>query len=214
MPTDRLQGTDFAALHAAIVNTAAAAFPGVHFEFYRADRKNLPFGTGAAGQPPRAYALLDVPEMEPGDIDPGTEQQAMAVKFEAEIIIKSLQINARLLVRVLAGSFAAFLRKQLRWPGVLNGPIRVVGCYKDDFSPELDQFEVWRVEWVQDVWLGVGVDMFVIPADETESGNPELVPGVPALSQRPTKMLYSYVPLVGIPYQNEYKDTLAISVTA
>lgn len=183
MTLDRLKGTDLAAMHAAIVSTSAAAFPGVHFEFYREDRKNLPMGSGAAGQPPKAYCLMELPEMDASDTDPGTEQQALAARFEAEIVIKSMQPDARLLVRVLAGSYAAFLRKQMRWPGVLNGPIRVVGCYKDDFSPELDQFEVWRVEWTQDVWLG----------DVSEAMG--TVPGQP---------LYSFVPLIGIPHEPEY----------
>lgn len=187
MSIDRLQGTDLAALHAAIVATAAAAFPGVHFEFYRADRKNMPFGAGSAGQDPKAYCLLELSEMDAGEFDPGTEQQAVAARFEAEFIIKSLQVDARLLIRALAGSFAAFLRKQLRWPGVLNGPIRVIGCYKDDFSPELDQFEVWRVEWVQDVWLG----------DVSE-----------VLPPMPSQPLYSFVPLVGIPYEQEYQPVV------
>ena len=197
MTVDRLTGTDLAAMHQAIVETSAAAFPGVHFEFYRQDRKNLPFGTGAADQPPKAYALLELSEMEPGDSDPGTEQQAVAVRFEAEIVIKSLQDNARLLIRVLAGSYAAFLRRQLRWPGVLNGPIRAVGCYKDDFSPELDQFEVWRVEWTQDVWLGAGVP-WVPPAGDIE------------LAEVPQQVLYSFVPLVGVPYEPEYRDIAGV----
>lgn len=189
MTVDRLTGTDLAALHQAIVATSAAAFPGVHFEFYRQDRKNLPFGTGAAGQPPKAYALLELAEMDASDNDPGTDQQAVAARFEAEIVIKSLQDNARLLIRALAGSYAAFLRKQMRWPGVLNGAIRVVGCYKDDFSPELDQYEVWRVEWTQDVWLG----------DVSE-----------VLPPIPTQVLYSFVPLIGVPYETEYRDITGV----
>lgn len=204
--TDVLTGTDLAAMHAAIVSTSAAAFPGVHFEFYRADRKNLPLGSGATGQPPRAYCLMDLAEMDASDTDPGTTQQSVGARFEAEFIIKALQPDARLLIRALAGSFAAFLRRQMRWPGVVNGPIQVTGCYKDDFAPELDQFEVWRVEWTQDVWLGAGVAQYIIPATQTASGNPELVPGMPALTTRPADTLASYVPLIGAAYANEYTD--------
>lgn len=153
-------GTDLAAMHQAIVDGLAAAFPGVHCEFYREDRKNLPTGDGAGTNPPRAYVLLDMDEMDRGDTeDPGTEQQPLAARFQAEVIVKSIrdQHGAKVAVRVLAGSIAAYLRTKSRWPGVLSGPARVVGCYKDDFSPELDQFEVWRVEWTQEVWLGAGV---------------------------------------------------------
>ena len=202
---DILQGTDLAAFHAAIVSTSAVAFPGTHFEFYRADRKSLPFGSGEPGQSPRAYCLLDLTEMDDAGSDPGTDQQALVAKIDAEIIVKSLQVDARLLVRQLAGGYAAFLRRQMRWPGVLNGPIMVTGCYKDDFSPELDQYEVWRVEWAQEIWLGSGVDVYVIPAGQTESGSP-------ALAAPPTQVLYSYVPLVGVPYKPDYTDTLSVGV--
>lgn len=181
MPLDILKGTDIAALHQSIVDTAGAAFAGVHFEFYREDRKNLPFGDGTTT--PKAYCLLDLPEMEAAEFDPGTEQQNVRARFEAHFVIKSFQPNARLISRVLAGSFAAFLRKQLRWPGVLNGPIRLVGCYKDDFHPELDQFEVWRVEWEQEIWLGDVSEILLAP---------------------PTQVFFSFVPLVGIPYVDEY----------
>jgi hypothetical protein len=183
-------GTDLAALHQAIVDVAAAAFPGVHFQFYRdeEDRKNLPLGTGTEGDHPRAYVLLELSELEAAERDPGTEQQAMLAKFEAEVVVKSLQADAKVKVRVLAGSLAAFLRKQLRFrpADVLQGEAKVVGCYRDDFSPELDKYEVWRVEWLQEVWLGEGV--------WRNDGT------------RPAQVLFSYVPIVGIPFEPDYMD--------
>lgn len=184
---DRLSGTNLAALHEAIVEVSATAFPGVHFEFYREDRKNMPMGTGLAGADPKAYVLMELAEFDAGDMDPGTEQQAMVARFEANIVMKALRTDAKVQVRALAGAFAAFLRRQSRFKpeDVLQGAARVVGCYKDDFSPELDQFEVWRVEWTQDVWFG----------DATEPAPPI-----------PTQVLFSYVPIVGIPYEPEYMD--------
>ena len=191
--TDRLQGTNLAALHQAIVEVSAAAFPGVHFEFYREDRTSLPFGDGLAGHDPMAYALLDLAEFEPGDTaDPGTGQQAMIAKFEAEIVMKSLPADARLSVRALAAAFAAFIRKQVRFRPdlVFQGQARVAGCYKSDFSPELDQYEVWRVEWMQEVWLGQGTIWMPDPS-------------IPA---PPNQVLFSFVPVVGTAYEPEYKD--------
>lgn len=205
---NQLNGTDLAAMHTAIVTASAAAFPGVHFEFYRQDRKALPFGNGTPGQNPAAYCLLELSEMDASEFDPGTTQQAVAARFEAQFVIKSMQDNARVTIRALAGSYAAFLRRQSRWPGVLNGSMRVVGVYKDDFSPELDQFEVWRVEWVQDIWLGAGVDVFVVPGSQTASGNPELLPGMPAPTVRPTQPLFSFVPLVSAAYEPEYQPVI------
>lgn len=192
---DRLQGTNLAALHQAIVEVSAAAFPGVHFEFYREDRVNLPMGDGVGANPPKAYALLELSEFDASDFDPGTEQQGMTARFEANFVVKSLQPDAKLVVRALAGSFAAFLRKQCRFrpDQVLQGPAKVAGCYKDDFSPELDQFEVWRVEWVQEVWLGIGTpwlpDPSIVPAD--------------------LQVFIGFVPLVGPAYVDEYVDATA-----
>lgn len=189
---DRNDGTDLAALHQAIVDVSAAAFPGVHFEFYREDRVNMPFGDGVGANPPRAYVLMDLPEFETSDTpDPGTEQQAMLAKFTAEVVIKSLQADSRLRARILAAQFAAFLRKQLRFQpaDVLQGAIQVTGCYKDDFSPELDQFEVFRVDWQQVVWLGDGV------------WGPD-----PDMPTTPGQPLFSFVPLIGAPYEAEYQN--------
>lgn len=185
-------GTDLAALHAAIVSVSATAFPGVHFEFYREDRANLPLGDGQGENPPKAYVLLELSEMDAGENDPGTEQQAMRAKFEAEVVLKALQPDAKVKVRALAGAFAAFLRKQLRFnpADVLQGQAMVVGCYKDDFSPELDNYEVWRVEWVQEVWLGEGV--------WRNDGT------------RPTQVLFSYVPIISTPYEPDYMDATGV----
>jgi hypothetical protein len=182
-------GTDLAAMHQAITQTMAAAFPGVHVEFYRDEdpegRRVLPLGDGVGANPPKAYVLLELSEMERGDsADPGTEQQPLMARFEAEVIVKSLQADAKVKVRVLAGSIAAYLRSRSRWPGVLNGSMRVTGCYKDDFSPDLDKFQVWRVEWVQEIWLGAGV--------WKETGTTP-------------HALYSYVPLVGPGHEADYK---------
>ena len=149
MSMDVNTGTDLAAMHQAITTALAAAFTGVHVEFYREDRKNLPMGDGVGASPPKAYVLLQLSELDAAEHDPGTEQQAMVARFEAEIVTRALLPQAKLEARILAGSMAAFLRKQSRWLGVLNGAIQVVGCYRDAFSPELDQYEVWRVEWTQ-----------------------------------------------------------------
>lgn len=197
---DVTDGTDLAAMHTAIVTASAAAFNGVHFEFYREDRKNLPFGAGGTGQDPTAYVLLDLTGMDAAGDDPGTEQQAMEARFEAEVVVKSLQANSKTLVRVLAANYAAFLRRQLRWPGVLNGPIQVTGAYKDDFEPELDKYEVWRVEWTQTVFLGAGVP-WTPPAGDVQADAANI-----------TTPLFSYVPLVGIPYEAEYQPVIPLAL--
>jgi hypothetical protein len=185
MSVDVLAGTDLAELHAAIVETSATAFAGIAFEFYRDDRSKLP-PMGGSGQP-TAVCLLELSELEAAEFDPGTEQQALAARFEAQFCIPFTTPSPKVAIRALAGSYAAFLRKQTRWPDVLNGPIKVTGCYKDDFSPELDQYEVWRVEWTQDIWLGEGTPWLPGPA-------------------RPEQVLASFVPNVGSSHEPDYVD--------
>lgn len=155
MPLDHLDGTDIALLHQQIVTTSAAEFPGVHFEFYRADRSKLP-AMGGEGQP-RACCLLELTEFDPLDTNTGTEQMDVVARFEAQFAIGFRTPNAKVEIRALAASYAAYLRKRNRWPGVVNGVMQDIRCFKDDFSPELDQYEVWTVEWAQDLRLGAGV---------------------------------------------------------
>ncbi|MNT22077.1 hypothetical protein D3C72_1574490 [compost metagenome] len=71
-----------------------------------------------------------------------------------------------------------------------TGPVQLVGCYKDDFEPELDQYEVWRIEWHQVMHLGVSVF-----AGETDG----VTPGKP---------LYSWAPQIGNGHADDYTEVL------
>lgn len=132
-------------VHDGIVSTLQAQFPAVNVEAYRLDRKDLPLPS----------ILVELTEMEVvPELDPGTGQLAVMATFEAQVVIGFRQPgkNAKREIRNLAGALAAFARLQ-RW-GCKIGPAQVVGAYRDDFEPELDQYEVWRVEWQQVVHLG------------------------------------------------------------
>ena len=78
--------------------------------------------------------------------------------------------RAKHAIRQLAAAFCAWLHKR-RWTDPDNperklptGPAMVVGAYRDDFTgrskgernTDLDQFEIWRVEWRQLFHLGTG----------------------------------------------------------
>lgn len=138
--------TTLDAVHDGIVAAIAERFPTLKtVEAYRLDRKNLPVPA----------CLVEMTEMDAApDIDPGTEQLAVQARFEARFVIGFRQggKNPKLEVRKLAAAFAAFARLQ-RW-GCPIGPAEVIGAYQDDFDPELDQFECWRVEWQQVIHLG------------------------------------------------------------
>lgn len=178
---DHQDGTDLAALHVAIATQSAAAFPGVWFEFYREDRDNFP-AMGGDNQP-TACCMLELVELDPVEADPGTEQIDLLARFEAQFIIGFRTPDAKVAIRALAGSYAAYLRKRSRWQGVINGPIKNVRCYKDDFSPELDKYEIWTTEWTQTVRLG-----------ESVWKNTGVTP----------QALYSWVPRIGAAHEADY----------
>lgn len=139
---------DLDALHAAIVEDIKAQFPDLQtVEFYRTDeRKGMPLPA----------VILDLTEFEnQPDADPGTEQLAVTARFEAEIIMGFRVPNVKREVRKFAAAFAAWMRlRRFTRENVHTGPAQVIGCYPDDFNPELDQYEVWRVEWSTVLHLG------------------------------------------------------------
>lgn len=105
---------------------------------------------------PACFIELAGVEADP-KLDPGTGQLAVTAEFEARFLIKTKQpgLNPKREIRRLALAFAAFARMQ-RW-GCPIGGADVIGAFPDDFDPELDQYEVWRVEWRQTIHLGESV---------------------------------------------------------
>lgn len=164
-------------VHAAIVAAIGAQFPDLHVEAYRQDRKLLPVPA----------CMVELTEMQGApELDPGTEQLAVTATFEAQLVMPFRQAgkNPRLEVRKLAAAVAAFAHLN-RW-GCPIGPAEVTGAFPDDFEAELDQFEVWRVEWQQVIHLGNTV--------WTDTGT------------QPSVVLVSHAPLIGLPYQDEYEQ--------
>jgi hypothetical protein len=138
---------DLDALHAAIESEITAQYPDLKVvEFYREEeRKQLPLPA----------ILLDLTEFEvETDKDPGTGQLAVNARFEAEIIFGFNTPNVKREIRKFAAAFAAWLRLR-RWKGIV-GPdaVQVIGCYRDAFHPQLDKYEVWRVEFAQVLYIG------------------------------------------------------------
>jgi hypothetical protein len=132
-------------LHDKITSAIQAKFPDlVTVEFYREDREQLPVPA----------CLLDLLEFEDGQAtDPGTGQLAVMARFEADLILGFRTPRAKLSARVLAAAFSQFI-SQRRWPGCPVGAAQAIHAYRNDFKPELDQYEVWTVEWRQEIHLG------------------------------------------------------------
>jgi hypothetical protein len=163
-------------LYSGIVAAISAKFPDLHVEAEREDRdmKRLPV----------PCCLVDLIEMpDANDHDPGTGQQAVNATFSAQLIVGFRQDagkNARKEVRKLAAALAALVRLN-RW-GCPVGPAYVQGAYPDDFDPDLDQFECWRVDWEQvvhlgeTVWTNDGVQPTVVLLGEAPMVGADFVP--------------------------------------
>lgn len=171
--------------YAAVTADIREAFPDfATVEFDREDR------TFKAADLPAC--LLEISEFEDADEhDPGTEQWATVARIEARVILGFRLENVKLEVRKAATALSVWLRRRrFRHPtragkALPTGQVMLAGCYKDDFSPDLDEFEVWRVEWSQTMHLGVSV---------FQPG--EAVPWQP---------VYSWVPDVGFGHEDDYR---------
>lgn len=132
--------TDLAALHTAIRDKIAAAFPSLQtVEFYRDDEdENL--ATPAC--------LLELEEFEPGPTDPGTGQVCLSLRFSARLIFsRESGPTAPMQMRLAAVALAAFINKN-RFGGGVN-PAHVLIGSRDDFAPSLSgRLAIWRMEWV------------------------------------------------------------------
>lgn len=185
---------DLAVLHDAIVADIKAQFPQlITVEFYREDRKELP----------KPACLLELTEMEAqAEDDPGSEQLCVMASFEAQLIIGFRPgedgTKSKLAIRLLAGALSAWLLKR-RWntpgftgePGTAGsklptGEALVMGAYRDDFRAlggqrvqDLEQYEVWRVEWQQRLHLGktVWTDEGAPPAEVYSGWSPDIGTG-------------------------------------
>ncbi len=143
---------DLDQLHQAILDKIANQFPDLQtVEDYSQARTR--FSAPAC--------FVELTQLDAGDMDPGTEQLQVAARFEAHLIIGFRQLDAKRAIRKLAGAFSVFLRNQ-RW-GLPVGPAQFVAAAPDEISgvgrnaEHLDQYEVWTIEWEQEIHLGQSI---------------------------------------------------------
>lgn len=138
---------DLDTLHSAITGAIAAAMPTFRsVQSYPSTRTALPLPA----------ALVDLEDFEAApDADPGTEQLAVVARFRARVVLGMSTADLQRQVRKAATSLAHLVHLN-RW-GLPVGPARVTVIAPDAFDPELDQYEVWSVEWEQVVHLGASV---------------------------------------------------------
>ncbi|WP_180183692.1 hypothetical protein [Acinetobacter sp. YH01020] len=181
---DAIAGVDFDQLHDVIEEKLRAQFPAFQLvQFYRDEEERK---APAAKELPAL--LLELTNFEIDDQgDMGTEQLPLIARFEARIIDTFNQRRAKINVRKLAAGVALYIFQnkhftQLGKYGV--GLSTVEDISEDAFFPELDRFEVWRVDFSTQIVVGENI------------WKQEGITPIP---------VYSYVPRVGIPHKDEYK---------
>lgn len=177
--------TDLLVLCPAIVTKISQAFPAFKtVQFYREEGERAPLKESEL-----PALLLELTELEPNyEDDPGTEQLSVIARFEARIIVGFRTTQAKIETAKLAGAVGAYMRKFSRFHGVMGCPVTVDSIVPDSFYPELDRYEVWRVDFSCIAWLG-----------ETVWDNDGTTPSEP---------VYSWSPNIGIGHDDDYEDAI------
>ena len=99
--------------------------------------------------------LIELAEMQTGR-DPGTGELALLVRWEARIIVDSIQENAGLDVRNLAATVALKIFQAVNF-GLAITPAIIIDIGPDEFKPDLAGYEVWVVSWEHEIHLGQSI---------------------------------------------------------
>lgn len=161
-------------IHEGILSGLRGKFPAVFVDEYVEARKQLSVPA----------MLLELSEAEPSARNPGTEQTQFVLRFRLMCIVSFREESAKRAVRKLAIAAAHYIHLNRFVAGA--GPARVLQVGADMMRPaDLDQFEVWAVEWTQEIRVGENV------WDETGPliGNP----------------VFSWEPRVGIGNEGYYR---------
>lgn len=170
---------DIDKLHADILAAVKAQFPDFKtVEFYRDDEAEV-F--------PLPACLLAMSEPDPlPDSDNGTGQWPLLLRFEAHIVMGHTSPATRINVRKAALAMATWLYQRGRFAPC--DPTQVIACEPDEFAPQADKFQIWRVEFVMRGYLG-----------QTAWNNDGTVP---------TDVVYSWSPAIGTGNEGAYTPVL------
>lgn len=127
--------------------------------------------------------ILQLSDLEPDpDREPHTGQFPVLARFEARVVLGHRTPQVRREVVKAAGAIATFVHNN-RF-GIAWGAAEVGAVEPDEFSPIVDAFDIWRIEWVHSTLLG---DSYFVDDGVT-----------------PTQVLSSFDPRIGVPNENEY----------
>jgi len=127
--------------------------------------------------------VVQLSEIEPDpEGDAHTGQLPCLVRFEARVIMGHRTPQVRREVVKAAGSIAAYIhndRMGSKWGGAT-----IIAVEPDEFAPQADKFDIWRIEWVHRADIG--------PSYFVDDG------------ATPTIILSSWEPETGLPYEGSY----------
>jgi len=119
--------------------------------------------------------ILQMPELEPDpDKDAHTGQFPCLVHLEARIVMGHRTPKVRREIVKAAGALAAFIHSNRL--GVTWGGAKILAVEPDEFAPQADSFDIWRVEWVHsaDVGNSYFVDEGVTPSQVLTFWSPDI----------------------------------------
>ncbi|WP_171178654.1 hypothetical protein [Ruegeria sp. HKCCD8929] len=128
--------------------------------------------------------IVQLSELEPApDNDAHTGQFPCLVRLEARVLLGHRTPKVRREVVKAAGALAAFLHNNRL--GVTWGAAMIVAVEPDEFAPQADQVDIWRVEWAHEADIG--------PSYFVNEGT------------TPTQVLTSWAPEIGPDHVDGYK---------
>ncbi|MFC3902558.1 hypothetical protein SAMN05421749_103315 [Acinetobacter marinus] len=158
---DALSGVDLGELHLAMANALQTAFATELklVAFYREEdeRHALKINELPA-------LLMELTELAPDlDGNAGGEQLPVIARFELRVVVDamhdkdSINNSAKVRVRALAAKIAHFIFKNRHFHGLKTGHAVLEDIVEDAFYPELDRYEVWRIDISVPVNIGESV---------------------------------------------------------
>lgn len=151
---DEMDGVDLECLHQNIQERFQAQFPQFKLiEFYREEEERRP---PSPEQLPALFLALSEFELDIEN-DMGSEQLPLIARFEARVIDTFDQDNAKLKIRTLTTQLAYYIFKNKRFhisKDCMAGPAVLDAIEQDNFSPELDRYKVWRIDFSVQINIG------------------------------------------------------------
>jgi hypothetical protein len=129
--------------------------------------------------------IIELKEWTPADKDDGTGMHSWDFSWSAYVFVKFCREIAKLELRELAMKVCMAVEEN-RF-GIQASPANVTLCEQDDFDPEWDAYEVFRIDWTQTARVGVNV----WKADN---------------ETHPEHLMVSESPDIGIPHEDDYLE--------